>query len=69
MVSGAVNSLASDYRGMNRLKGKMVNLVWDVLRVRVSIGQQSEMELIKYMILGINVEVCPDVDNWEQDQA
>ena len=39
-----------------------MNLVWD-MRV-----PQSEVESIICVILGVNVEVYPDVDNWDQDQ-
>lgn len=38
-----------------------------MLRVQVSIGQ-SEVESIRYVILGINVEVYPYMDNWEQEK-
>lgn len=51
------------YRSMNRLEGEMI-LVWDMLRV-----PRSEVKSIRCVILGINVEVYPDVDNWEQDQV
>lgn len=53
---------------MNRLWGK-TNSVWDKTKVPVSIGQQSEVESIRCVILGIHVGIYPDVNNWEQDQV
>lgn len=38
-----------------------------MLRVQAYIGQ-SEVESIRYVILGINIEVFPDMDNWEQEK-
>lgn len=35
----------------------------------ISIGWQSEVESVRSLILGINGEVYPDTDHWEQDQA
>lgn len=46
-----------------------MSLVWDMLGVQVSIGKQSEVESVRYIILGINVETYPDMDIWEQDQV
>lgn len=46
-----------------------MSLVWDMLGVQVSIGKQSEVESVRYIILGIDVETYPDMDIWEQDQV
>lgn len=33
----------------------------------MSTGQQNEVETVRYMVLGMNVEIYPYMDNWEQE--